>query len=711
MLRDLGTLRTEYSSDLDNIARDFYDPCLRESTRYDRIAGFFSSSVFHLIHSGLAAFFLQNQGSMRLLCSPRLSEADADSLVYGYAARSDAELVDALRAELNEMLASPRADAARLLAALVADGRLEVRLARVANSASMTNKRMFHDKVGLFTDSADDCVGFRGSANETYLALSPMGNIESIDVWPSWEGGRDAQRVRNAAARFEGLWVGDVPGVTVIALPDEIKHELERVAEDVDLEVVLRTVSSRGTASSLPDRFCLGGIRLREHQVAAVEAWESNGRRGLLAHATGSGKTITGLYTARLALEEGLTPLVLVPSKLLMKQWANQIRELLGARPILAGGEHDRWAQSGSLRAAVDANSHSGRKYVLVAVLNTAAKPAFQAQLRPVADRLHVIADESHRLGSPQFRTILSWLEAPLRIGLSATPQRANDPEGTEIIDEFFGGVVHSYSLKDALDAGILSEYVYRPSWVSLSEQEQEEWDRLTVWIRQRYAMLQSPGASLQAKDQLTRKLIERARIAKGASRKVAEAVAIVARHYQPDKNQKWLVYCDNQQQMSSVREALAAQGIQAREYHSQMSGDAETTLKIFDISGGILLSIKCLDEGVDIPSASHALVLASSRNPREFIQRRGRILRRSPKKDVATLFDVLVLPESVDVTDPSWSLVVGELSRAAEFAGWSLTKGAISRLEEKWVSMGLSLADFDDRIRVAGVEDDNEKD
>ena len=707
MLRDLGSLRTEYTSDVDDIARDFYNPCLREASSYDRITGFFSSTVFHLAHPALGSFITENNGMMRLLCSPRLSNPDADNLLYGYAARQDAELVEALRAELAQLLASPHAATARLLAALVAAGRLDVKLARVAPTVSMSNKRMFHDKVGLFTDGAGDVVGFRGSLNESYLGLSPEGNIESVDVWPSWEGGRDAERVRNAVARFNRLWEGQVPGVTIASLPEEIRRELERIAEDADLEALLRDLGGGLVGPAAAEPPAVGGIELRKHQRAAVQEWETHEHRGLLAHATGAGKTITGLYCAQVALRAGLVPLILVPSQLLLEQWAEQVRELLGARVVLAGGGHDRWNRGGALRAAVE-SSRPERPYALIAVLNSATSPAFRAQLRPVVGKVFFIADEAHRLGSPESRTILEWLDAPWRLGLSATPERANDPEGTRAVFDYFAGIIHRYSLKDALDDDVLAPYVYYPSWVGLTDDEQERWDGLTAEIRRRYAIARTHNAKLHTQDQLRYKLIERARIAKGAARKIPKAAELIAKHYRPDEDQRWLVYCDSQNQLALVRQALDERGIRSWEYHRQMQGDAEATLKLFDISGGIVVAIKCLDEGVDIPAATHALILASSRNPREFIQRRGRILRRSPHKTVATLLDVLVLPDSIDQDDPTWPLVVGELARALQFAAWGIGQGAVSRLEDKWVSMGLSLADIDD-IRPAGVEVDSD--
>jgi superfamily II DNA or RNA helicase len=301
------------------------------------------------------------------------------------------------------------------------------------------------------------------------------------------------------------------------------------------------------------------------------------------------------------------------------------------------------------------------------------------------------------------------WLDAPWRLGLSATPERANDPLGTSAIFDFFGGIIDRYSLKDALDDGVLAPYVYYPAWVRLTDDEQQRWDRMTAEIRRRYAIAQAPGAKPHTQDQLRHKLIERARIAKGAANKIPRAAELVATHYRPDEEHRWLIYCDNQTQLGLVRDALEARGIRSWEYHRQMLGDPGATLRLFAVSGGIVVAIKCLDEGVDIPSATHALILASSRNPREFIQRRGRVLRQSSHKTVATLLDVLVLPDSVDQDDPSWPLVVGELARALQFASCALGQGAVSDLEAKWVSMGLPLTALDE-VRPAGVESDDDE-
>ncbi|MEZ7157555.1 DEAD/DEAH box helicase family protein [Streptomyces sp. MAD19A] len=567
---------------------------------------------------------------------------------------------------------------------------------------------MFHDKVGLFSDGEGDSVGFRGSLNETYLGLSPSGNIESIDVWPSWEGDRDSERVINARARFDRLWAGDIGGVEVFSLPSAVREVIERIADDSTLvDLFERSTTQLQPAPKVPP--AVGGNRLRRHQDAAVKAWEANGHRGLLSHATGSGKTITGLYCVQEMVSRGLTPLIVVPSKLLLEQWERAVKDLLGYRVVLCGAGNDKWSSGHLVRAAVEQRKPS-TPYVVIAVLNSASMPGFRAQIRPVVSQVGIIVDEVHRIGSDGARTIMDWLDAPERLGLSATPERANDPTGTAAIYDYFGGIVSRYSLADALEDGILAPYTYQPSWINLNEEEQERWDRLTEEIRRIYAMAQSGDAPGTFADRLKMKLVTRARIAKGAAAKAPRAVELVARTFRPDEGQKWLVYCDDRTQMREVGSALRERGIPSWEYHSKMTGDPETTLRLFEANGGIIVAIKCLDEGVDIPSASHALVLASSRNPREYVQRRGRILRRAPGKTIAALQDVLVLPNFVVESDPTLPLVFGEFARALQFAEWSLSRSAVSLLEQKWIDMGLPMSRLDE-MRESGLEDDDDDD
>jgi len=299
---------------------------------------------------------------------------------------------------------------------------------------------------------------------------------------------------------------------------------------------------------------------------------------------------------------------------------------------------------------------------------------------------------------------VLDAIPAAERLGLSATPERAGDSEGTAVLLGYFGGIVDSYSIKDALDDHVLAPYEYFPEFVYLSDTEEEEFEEYTRKIKRQAAIAGEADPSDGAAERLKHLLIARARIIKNADAKPDAAADILARMYR--SGDRWLVYCDNREQVARVRSALLGSDIQSWAYFRGMQGDPANTLRAFESNGGIVVSIRCLDEGVDIPASDHALILASSRNPREHIQRRGRVLRRQRFKTVATLVDVLTLPRTIDLDDGTIGTVVGEVARAAEFASWSLTRTADQKLRERWIDMGLSLDDMPGAV-VAGVEDD----
>lgn len=703
-LRGLDPFKPEYTSDEDDIPSEVLNPCLRESVAYDRITAFFSSVVFAIVWKGLKPFLEENAGSIRIVCSPRVSESDAEGIRYGYLAQTRSGIADQLIAELDDMLDDERLRVpAQLMAALLASGRLEIRLAEVADGAPSAALKMFHDKVGVFTDADGDKVGFRGTMNETGLGTSPVGNIESIDVWPGWDTGRDGQRVASAVQRFERIWCDKMPRVDVTTLPAETIAKLEAVAEDVEIDALLEQIESLQNDEEQPEVMSVGGRGLRFHQKRAVRRWIANDRRGIVAHATGSGKTLTGLYCSQIALDNREVPVILVPSRLLLRQWAEAVESELGVPVIRVGDDNTAWRS----RRLVAAALRSEDQRVIVAINDSFLTSEFQGQITEGVGRAMLVADEVHRVGAGSVREKLGLHPFEARLGLSATPERAGDPEGTSFLMDFFGGIIDEFSLADGIEAGFLAPYAYTPEAVYLTEEEQERWDVLSAEIGRLAAIQASTKTPDRLADVLFRRRIERSRIAKSAIAKVGVAARIVQTNYK--QGQRWLVYCEGLDQLREVRNALTSAGIASWEYHSAMTGDRETTLDLFGSSGGIIVSIKCLDEGVDIPSASHALVLASSRNPREFIQRRGRILRESYGKAMAHLFDVLVLPNHLAGADSADSLVLGEIARAAEFARGSLTKAAVTILEDLWSALGRPL---DELVQLlgAGIEVDEEE-
>jgi superfamily II DNA or RNA helicase len=339
--------------------------------------------------------------------------------------------------------------------------------------------------------------------------------------------------------------------------------------------------------------------------------------------------------------------------------------------------------------------------------MDTAASERFGALIHQ-GDHVLVVADEVHRLGSAMRRRVLDW-ESGSRLGLSATPYRAGDPEGTAAIFDYFGPVVQPpFTLADAIASGALTPYVYNVHVVRLTPDEQQKWDEESARIRQLYARSKDDGES-GLSDHIRHLLIRRARIAKGAAAKPAAAVQVLTQSF--ERGQRWIVYCDSQVQLRAVRSALIAAGLpRVLEFHRGMTGDAQQTLAMFEQVEGIIVAIRCLDEGLDIPSVTHALILASSKNPREFIQRRGRVLRRAEGKLLAHLHDAVVLPADdpkLGQDDADVAMLEGELSRAIAFGEHAVNYGATVELQRIAARFGLTWQD----LAGTGFEDDDDED
>lgn len=701
-LADLA-LKQAYHKPEDDIANGFYLPCMAAALRYDRAVGYFSSAIYALAWTSLRVF-VENGGKIRLICSPVLTPQDVAAMSEGYAVR-EREEGEALKRQFTEMLSAPGSHKpARVLATLVAMGIVDIRIAWVGEVAGGQQRRLFHDKVGIFTDSYGYAVAFKGSMNETWPGLALDGNLESVDVYLSWASERERARVDESQIYFDRLWRNDYPEVTTIALP-EVAREHLLTASDPEhwkelVEEVCLEIKSAKTWS--PERQANGRVP-RPHQTAALEAWIQQGRRGIFEHATGSGKTFTALCAINDAFSRGEVALVLVPSDLLLKQWAAELRSAFAPaelRLLICGGDHSDWRSDGHLRGWT--RPASGVPRAVLATIQTASSEEFLQTCRG-GKHLFLVADEVHRLGAERARQLFTLDTGP-RLGLSATPRRSGDAEGTVAIMAYFEGVVPPpFTLFDAIQQGTLTQYAYNVRRVSLETDEQEQWDALTKEVRQRVARtMASKVSGSEDAERIKMLLIRRARIVKKARRKTAEAIDVVVQNYRHGEH--WIVYCDDQHQLADVRDGLRASGCKdVLEYHTAMAGDPRRTLELFQAHGGVVVSIRCLDEGVDIPAVSHALILASSKNPREFIQRRGRVLRRSPGKLISQIFDVLVTPRIDPDEPPATAILEGEISRAIEFGMHAVNPGCITDLQRLAIDHRIDW----EALIGAGVEDD----
>ena len=627
--------------------------------------------------------FSRRGGDTRLICSPDLDPDDIDAIATGCARRSE-RVADRLVEEIDKLLANDEtAYPTRVLATLIAVGALEIKLAIRAD-----RKGLYHEKLGLFSDGCGHRVSFKGSANETWSAWHRHGNFESIEVFCRWRGGLEAQRIGRHEAHFDALWSETDPDVEVFPFPTKAIENLKRVAfgrlEDVSPETLR---SNR--RSALP------------HQVSAIDGWERQGKRGIFEHATGSGKTFTAILAIRSQVEQGLPSLVLVPSRLLLDQWAGELRdEVPSAALLLAGAGNDRWRVPNRLKGMTDSDTSLGGRIVL-ATMQTASMSEFMSNVR-AGRHLLIVADEVHQVGSTQNSRIMD-IDAGSRLGLSATPIRYGDPDGTTKIFAYFGPIVPPpISLIDAIKAGRLVPYEYYPHPINLAASEAEEWRDISRAIQlevMRNKVDEKGQKPLSEKAKLL--LIKRARIAKKAVAKVRLAAEVIKAHF--ERGQSWLIYCEDSDQLVEVLAAIRNIGFEATEYHSGMAGDRDATMSWFRSFGGILVSIRCLDEGVDIPAVSHALILSSSQNPRQFIQRRGRVLRRSPDKQVATIHDAIVVPVSAENEFDQMSLLRAELARSVEFAKHAINRGAGAQLRSIAMEMGID----PDSLSVEGEEEE----
>jgi superfamily II DNA or RNA helicase len=678
----------EYRTGTSDPISQFYAPCLAAANKYRRAVGYFRSSIYTIVGPAVLAF-AKRGGTVLLVCSPELSTEDQDAIASGYALR-EKSVDERVEAEVDVLLADPKSEwRVKVLATLIATGRMEVKIAVRPRSHGI-----YHEKIGIFTDSQGNTVSFIGSANESWSGWHAYGNFESVEVFCSWRDDGERMRAARHTQNFDKLWSGTTPDVLTLPFPEAAKRKLCLKAaasiEDVERE-------SEGKWQISPD---LEKRSLMPHQKAAIDAWIEQGKRGVLEHATGSGKTFTALEAARPHIDAGLPVLILLPSDLLLKQWAKEVKEEFPeAAVVLAGGGNGRWKEPGKLRRISSPSAIAGR--FILATMQTAATDTFRQALWQ-GQHLMIIADEVHQIGSPFNSQSLS-IATGARLGLSATPQRYGDPDGTERILAYFGAIVQPpITLADAVASGRLVDYIYHPHAIRLSAREADEWRSLTKSIRFELAK-SSKDSNKGLTDRAKMLLIRRSRIAKRATAKAPLAARILQESF--EERQGWLIYCEDSDQLASTMSEIRAIGLNPIEYHSNMEGDRAATLDWFRRYGGVLVSIKCLDEGVDIPSVSHAIILASSQNPRQFIQRRGRVLRKSEGKLFATIHDAIVVPIDLKDEPEQGSLLKSEFLRAIEFSKSSINKSAGAELRDIAREVG-----FDpDEVIVDAIEEDGE--
>ncbi len=708
MLKKLQ-ISEEYFTGEVNLVESFYKPCLSKSYRYDRSVGFFRSSVFVLIGPDVLNY-VQRGGRIRLISSPCLTIEDIEAISQGYKKKSEVA-EEAIQRDIQQLIENPGLTRnTEALATLIALGAIEVKLVFLPEAHGE-----YHAKLGIFRDELGNAISFKGSINETWTGWHERGNHETLDVFCSWNEGRDERQVKRNQDYFEKLWKGEVGNLEVINFPDAAIERLKAVAKGTLNEIepddlVDYFTIGHETSSELGEQQ-VSNLTKRTplpHQQKAIEEWKKQGRRGVFEHATGSGKTFTALTALKEYLSEDGVALVLVPDRLLHKQWAEEIKEEIPEATILKAGDgHNRWRKNRRLRMFTQPGEGLGVRVVL-ATMPTARLSDFRQGIFG-GEHLMVVADEVHEIGSAENSKILSINSGP-RLGLSATPRRYGDPEGTEKIFDYFGSIVEPpFTLIDAIESGRLVEYEYHPAPIHLTAEESDAYEEATKNIKREFARSKrDDNGKPVSSPRLQNMLIQRARIAKKASEKIPYAVSMVEKNF--TEGESWLIYCEDQFQLGEVMAGLRKKGYSPCEYHTSMLGNPLASLDWFKQFGGIMVSIRCLDQGVDIPKISHAIILASSQNPRQFIQRRGRVLRTCKGKYMAVIYDAVVVPLSIELEPGQISLLKSELQRSIQFSETAINASGSNRLIKVAIDLGIDPKEVG-LIDTDGIEETREED
>ena len=688
-LNDLNLLAVMDTSEHD-LTSEFFMPLLSNSVRYDRGVGFFSSGWLRINFEGMGAF-ANNGGRARWVTSPILDEADWEALRTGDAARHDFMLHTALKRNVANLAEVLKKDTLSALAWMVAD---EIITFKLALPQDKLNRGDFHDKFGIFTDSQGNQVSFNGSYNDS---IQGTRNYESIKIFCSWQSAF-APLVQKDIERFERLWNKLDLNVRIFDLPEAAREQILRLRtgerpytepEWVKLRRIRESASTYSTSQiGVPHH-----LILRDYQREAIESWFQHECQGLLEMATGTGKTITAL-AASIRLyerEEQLTVIIAVPYQHLVDQWHNEARAF-GYRPVLAYKSKASWQQE--LNHQIMQYNAGYRRFISVIVTHTTfSKSEFQRSIARLKSPSLLIADEVHHLGAECSRQ--NYPEhIPFRLALSATPDRWFDDEGTAALRDYFGETVFTFPLAKAIGTS-LTPYYYYPHLVPLTDEELDQYQELSLKIAR---LANSKDENKQ--QILEMLLIRRASLMNNAENKLQTLSDLVDEQNHVEHT---LFYC-TPEQIDAVVHLLGWEKSLLIHRFTAEENTKERQELLADFAAGklqALVAMKCLDEGVDVPSTRTAYVLASSSNPREFIQRRGRILRMFPGKEFSMIHDLIAVPPTIHTItrdSPTFEsergIIRRELQRFKEFANLSQNKH--QALEVIWdVAKRYGLMDF----------------
>ena len=691
-------IKSEYRSLIDNVVQDFYIPLLRDAVKYKRAVGFFSSSSLVEISKGIAEMASKG-GQIQLVASPYLSDEDIQAIREGYADR-DKIIENALLAQIREEPADYYSmERLNLLASLIADGIMDIQIAYTEDKRGIG---MYHEKMGIIEDAAGDKVAFSGSNNESATAM--FTNYETIDVFRSWGDNSESERVILKENAFYSIWNDTEPNIKVMQFPsisDALIEQYRRKTpnfgiDDEQFAKRMLIYSSKiknnvvgPIGARIPD-----DIDLREYQKDAITAWVGENYRGIFDMATGTGKTLTGLgAVSKLSedLDDVLAVFIVCPYQHLVEQWVEDIVRF-NIKPIIgySSSPQKDWKKRLS-KAVRDQKLRREKSFFCFVCTNATFKnPFVQEEIGKIKSPILLVVDEAHNFGAMTYARLLDD-RFTYRLALSATLDRHGDDEGTALLYNFFGKKCIEYSLDRAIEEDKLTKYKYYPVVVYLTDDELEKYEQKSYEMSK--CLIKGKDGKYKLNKHGEMLAMERARIVAGASQKL-DALREQIAPYVNDNN--ILVYCgatnvidekadrsstadEDLRQIEAVTRILGNEmNMEVAKFTSEENIETRTMIKEQFQKGDRLqaiVAIKCLDEGVNIPGIRTAFILASTTNPKEYIQRRGRVLRKAPNKPYAEIYDFVTLPRELDA--------VSGLTREQAQRDLSLVKNELARIKE----------------------------
>lgn len=711
-----------YKTNKNDVVKEFYLPILKESVLYKRAVGFFSSTALIELSKGISGL-IKNGGKIKFIVSPLLSAEDIDAIQKGY---DEKEIIkNSLLREFKEPQNDSEAERLNWLAYLIANGHLDI---KVAFTPPNKTTGMYHEKIGIIYDEFGNRVAFTGSMNETINAFH--NNYESIQVFNSLAQ-EDYQRVVDIDNDFDSLWNGRESNIKVVEFPDVVKEKLISYKSDapnlnldkIEIEDLLEIIVPKAGIPFVP-------VELHSYQKKAIDKWAQNGYCGIFDMATGTGKTYTGLgAAARLFKDKQKAAIIIVcPYQHLVEQWVEDI-EKFNMKPTIgySASKQTNWKKR--LQDDIeDFKLGIISTFCFVTTNATFSSEFVQKQINRLGKDTLLMIDEAHNFGSPNLALCLNP-KIEYRLALSATLDRHGDPDGTAILYNYFGEKSIEYDLARAIAEDKLTPYYYYPVLVCLEDDEFEKYKNLSYEIAKECH--KDKNGKIKVTNRGERKMLERSRVIAGARAKLPKLKELMGK-YKDDTH--ILVYCgatrvehfnedaseqddEGERQIVSVSKMLGNElEMKVTHFTSNESAREREYIKYaFDKADPYqaIIAIKCLDEGVNIPSIKTAFILASTTNPKEYIQRRGRVLRKSPQtgKHFAVIYDFITLASPIEDVNPYNSsyncertLAKRELIRMKEFG--EISKNSrdadelMSLLKETY-----SITDFELEESFDGIE------